>query len=1391
MPSFETVVFREGWPSDGLEALRGFDTVVVYCDGGGGHLLNSHIDEFDTLMDQGVGLVCLHYGVETPKGKTGDAFLEWLGGYFETHYSVNPHWDADFKSFPDHPISNGVKPFKINDEWYFHMRFRPEMKNVTPILSAHPPKSTMSRGDGPHSGNPHVRAAMARGDIQHVAWAAEREGNGRGFGFTGGHFHWNWGDANFRKVVLNAIAWTAHTDVPENGVGGEDPTRAQLEENQDYPKPGEKKQEAAAVKPDGAIFESKVVTTKTPGYSVDIKADIKGAKKLYLVIADGGNGFSCDWADWVDPKLVGDSGEKKLTDLKWESASSAWGSVQVNKNASGGPLRVNGESVAGIGSHANSVIEFDVPPGYSQFVAKGGLDDGGTHQQDGNATSVQFLVYTTKPATIVTSSGPVEGSHDPEQAVANMDVHPELKATRFASEPLLLSPSNIDIDDRGRVWVCEIVNYRGHKGKRPEGDRILILEDTDGNGTADDVKVFYQGQDIDSPHGVCVLGNRVIVSSGENVIVFTDTDGDDKADEKETVFTGISGAQHDHGIHKFMFGPDGKLYFNFGNAGKQLKDPKTGDFIVDSAGNQIRDSRQPYQHGMVFRCNMDFRNVETLGWNFRNNWMITVDSFGTLWQSDNDDDGNTGVRINYVMEFGDYGYCDSRTGAGWRSPRTGMHSQRALRHWHQNDPGIVPNLLHTGAGSPTGIMVYEGSLLPKIFHGQVVHCDAGPSVVRAYPVKDSGAGYTASIVNILEGTRDRWFRPSDVQAAPDGSLIVADWYDPGVGGHAMGDLDRGRLFRVVPKDHDGSYKVAKFDYDSVEGAVAALQNPNNAVRFRAWTSLHNMGEKAEAALTKLWQSDDARMRARALWLLGKIEGRGQHYVDVAIGDSDSNIRIAGLRLARQLSDVSNIETVEKLVDDSSPQVRRECAVALRHETHDLKPTLWAKLASQHDGNDRWYLEALGIGAELDWNRCIAAWRATVGDKSKSGKAANDIIWRSRAKDTPSMLAEIITNSETPNSQLPRYFRAFDFLDGEQKDIAIATIAFSSGSDDKARGELLAKESFERLRDNSIQTDDQRKALNAALDAMQGTENFVKLVERFSVVDRYGELLGLAQKEPSSPTGIAAVRALLEKQQARILSSAIQSTDEASQNTVVALGNSADNRAADVLASLVYNGEGDLEMRRQALRSMARVRSGALRLLKDVEEKKLDERLVDVAAMAFHSAPFGDIRRKASEIFPAPQAKGEGSLPPARDLARLRGDGNNGAAVFAKTGTCANCHVVGGKGKEVGPDLSQIGSKLSREAMFESIIYPGAGVAHNYENFTAVLSDGNVITGLVTSKTDDQVVMKDAEGIQRTIDTADIEQLTQLPISLMPNDISKLMTKQELVDVVEYLTTLKK
>lgn len=216
----KAVVHTNGWPKD-MTIFEGADAVFIYCDGGGGHMAvreRQRLTFLGELMKRGVGFGCCHYAVEVPKDNGGPEFLDWMGGYFETHWSVNPHWDADFKVIPKHPITDGVRPFKIRDEWYFHMRFKEGMKGVTPILSAVAPPSTMNRPDGPHSGNPAVREAVAKGEPQHVMWAYERPDGGRGFGFTGGHFHNNWGHDDFRKVVLNALLWIAKAPIPPGGV---------------------------------------------------------------------------------------------------------------------------------------------------------------------------------------------------------------------------------------------------------------------------------------------------------------------------------------------------------------------------------------------------------------------------------------------------------------------------------------------------------------------------------------------------------------------------------------------------------------------------------------------------------------------------------------------------------------------------------------------------------------------------------------------------------------------------------------------------------------------------------------------------------------------------------------------------------------------------------------------------------------------------------------------------------------------------------------------------------------------------------------------------------------------------------------------------------------------
>lgn len=1429
-----TAVYKNGWPADPT-ALDNADTVVSYCDGGGRHYLNDRLEDFDHLVEtRGVGLVCIHYAVETTIGEPGNHFLKWIGGYFEPHWSVNPHWTASFDELPEHPITRGVEPFEINDEWYYHMRFQHEMQGVTPILTDMPPRETLNRKDGAHSGNPHVRAAvLERKEPQHVAWAYERpNGKGRGFGFTGGHFHKNWADDDFRTIVLNAIVWSAGLDVPTSGVPSATPTQEELEANQDYPPPSkgktqassssEKKTvaEAAGGTSSKPVFSSPVVTTSTPGHAVAIDAPIKGAESLYLVVTDGRNGYSCDWADWAQPVLVTGSGDDaktaRLTEMKWKSAVSDWGGVRVNQNAGGGSLRIAGQPVEfGIGTHANSVIKFELPKGHTfeRFLAVGGLDNGGTDQAGGGGTSVQFHVFTAEPAASwlakMSSAGSATAtlSHEAGDALEQLDIHEDLVAELFASEPMMTNPAAIDIDHQGRVWVCEAVNYRAFRNKdvigdRDAGDRLLILEDTDGDARADTVRVFYEGHDVDSAHGILILPStdgkttRALVSALDQVFYLIDENGDLKADRKEILFTGISGSQHDHGIHAFHFGPDGKLYFNFGNEGKQLCDAD-GKPVVDRAGREVNDRREPYQQGMVFRCNLDGSDVETLGWNFRNNWEMCVDSFGTIWQSDNDDDGNRGVRINYVMEYGNYGYRDELTGAGWREPRTGWEAEIPHRHWHLNDPGVMPNMLQTGAGAPTGICLYEGDLLPAEFYGQPVHTDAGPNICRAYRTYPDGAGYRAEIINILDGSRNKWFRPSDVCVAPDGSLLVADWYDPGVGGHRMQDVERGRLFRVRPQGKAEKYVAPPVDVSNVDGAVAALLSPNMSVRYLGWQALMGMGPQAEAALANVWETGSARHRARALWALGKLDlprEKTLAYLEQAMTDEDPNLRITGIRLARQLRDDFEIGELRRglSLDDPSPAVRREMLIGLSEVDFPEAPRAWAELAIQHDGSDRWYLEALGIAARGRWDEFLAAWMEHPAQQPLSTKAARDIVWRSRGTRTAGLLRQIVMDPETPETEIPRLIRSFDFVPKHGVGEVMMDLAFSDFGGNEERAAFVNAEALNRLEGFDIDSRPMyRDALARVLDATEGTVQFVRLVDKFSVADRYGQLLEKVLENPESQFAVEGVKTLFAKQQHKLIRQTLKSDELPVVTAMVdALATAQDGRGVALLKDVANDQSRQLSVRRSAIKGLGAIRQGAVSLKELAESGSYDPALKDVLAATLHTVQWKDLKEYAAKAFPLPPGKDSKPLPPIAELASRQGDAVQGRIIFNTNGTCNKCHVVNGIGKEVGPNLSEIGKKLSREALYESILYPSAAISHNYENWLIITIEGQILTGLLVSETDTSLRIKDEKGILREIPIVAVEERRKQSVSLMPADLQKVMSTDELVDVVEYLTTLK-
>jgi putative membrane-bound dehydrogenase-like protein len=400
-------------------------------------------------------------------------------------------------------------------------------------------------------------------------------------------------------------------------------------------------------------------------------------------------------------------------------------------------------------------------------------------------------------AMCVVCDFPLHAQDSPADSLATLHPAQGLEVSLWASEPMVNNPTSMSIDSRGRVWVSEGLNYRMKMKqfdtlKRVEdADRIKILSDTDGDGQADQMTVFADNL-FPVPLGLAIeelwengkqIGTRAYVGNSPDLLVLEDIDGDDKADRRYALLTGFRGVDSDHGLHGMTFGPDGRLYFTVGDGrygadGVQARE-KTFD-VIDRSGRRASASN----FGTTLRVNRDGTQLHVLSSGHRNNYETAVDSFGNVFASDNDDDGNRGSRMIWVIDGGEYGY---------------QHPDSS-RHWAEELPGIIPKLVGTGNGAPAGLTVYEGDMLPQRYFGAVLQIDSGTHQVNSHPLHRHGAGFRSDYDVLLKGD-DAWFRPVDLSVAPDGSLFVCDWYDAGVGGNRFSDQTTGRIYRLTATDH--------------------------------------------------------------------------------------------------------------------------------------------------------------------------------------------------------------------------------------------------------------------------------------------------------------------------------------------------------------------------------------------------------------------------------------------------------------------------------------------------------------------------------------------------------------------------------------------------------------
>jgi putative heme-binding domain-containing protein len=566
--------------------------------------------------------------------------------------------------------------------------------------------------------------------------------------------------------------------------------------------------------------------------------------------------------------------------------------------------------------------------------------------------------------------------------------------------------------------------------------------------------------------------------------------------------------------------------------------------------------------------------------------------------------------------------------------------------------------------------------------------------------------------------------------------------------------------------------------------VAALQNTNLAVRYLAWEKLHQSGAQAEPALQKLWASDNQRFRARALWLLAKLPGKEAQYINQALEDKNTDIRITGIRAARQMN-TDIMPYLKKMVADKNPQVRREVALALHNNTSPDAPALWAQLANAYDGKDRWYLEALGIAADKQWEPFLTAWKGTNGNTINT-TAARDIIWRARTGSVLPLLAEGITNTATDSFNRLRYFRAFDFIEDPAKESTLLALLDNQGPN---KNQIIVTTLSTLTPASLAKSPVGKQRLNEALEAVKGKQEFVELVGRYKVRNRNADLFNLAMTYPDSALGSESANLLLSLGGANLLKEAVRDTnDQVASAALKTLSKGGSKEAMAMMASVINDKNIKLATRQQAVTMLGTGWNESEYLLGLVKSGKISKELEPTAAVALSGTYRKDIRQEALKYLGTASASGGKQLAPINVLVKQTGNATAGRQVFSSV--CATCHKVGNDGVRFGPDLSYIGGKLAKDAMYVAILHPDAGISFGYEGFIFDMKDGSKQAGIISSETEDVIELLQPGGVKKTLKKTDVASRKAMENSMMPGNLQMAMSQQDLVNLVEFLSAQK-
>ena len=963
-----------------------------------------------------------------------------------------------------------------------------------------------------------------------------------------------------------------------------------------------------------------------------------------------------------------------------------------------------------------------------------------------------------------------------------------------------------------------------------EHDRIRLLEDSDGDGRADKSTVFADGFNAiedGTGAGVLAIGGKVFYTCIPKLWLLTDDDGDGRSDKRVPLYDGfgVRVAFRGHDMHGLIVGPDGRLYFSLGDRGYNVATPH---------GRLAKPDQ-----GAVFRCNLDGSDLEVFATGLRNPQELAFDDFGNLFTGDNNSDGGDRARWTYIVEGSD---------SGWRmyyqyQQDRGPWNREKL--WHPAHAGqaayIVPPIINIADG-PSGLAYYPGTGLDEKYRGHFFLADfrgsPANSGIRSFAMTPKGASF-----ELVDSQQFIWsILATDVDFGFDGGVYVADWVDGWDG------AGKGRLYRFRDEQHGKSPIVAEvtrlmkagFAERSLQELSLLLAHADYRIRQRAQLALVDKGAIGELTRTA---TDDPSLFARvhALWGLGQLARNTPDALSPVLSlakDPDPEIRAQLARVCGDAKFAVSESALVQLCKDSKPRVRSLAAIAVgRLKAKSAVGPLFEVLAENADADPTLrHAAVMGLIGTCDVETLIAARKRSSHQERMGAVLAlrrlehpgiaeflNDpepliVLEAARAiHDVPipramPALAAMISQPGLVDPLLRRVMNANYRAGTADNARAVATVAANPKVGDalqlEAIAELLDWNSpgpLDRVINDYRPLEPRKADIATAVRPVIGPlfsgsrkvrESAAKLAGQYGIRDVEPFLLEIAKDAANAGSErVAALNALetLKSPHLRpLVDAALTDTDATVRSEARRLLVGINPERAVGLLAETMNGASIAEQQAAITVLAAVKRRDADDVLAEWLDRLVQRKVSDAIQLdlldAAQSRGTKDLLARATE-FNATRKPNDHL----RDYRETLAGGNTvrGAEIFFGRAevSCRRCHKIDGNGGDVGPDLSRIGLDKNREYLLESLVDPNRQIAKGFETVILQMDDGRVHAGIIKSDDGTRIALQKPDGAVVTLDKSKIEDRS-VGKSGMPEDLIKKMTKSDVRDLVEYLSTLK-